>query len=143
LKPSILNRAASLGLEGRLELREGVRHHEVPQYLRRMSVLVLPSLTTPTWKEQFGHVLIEAMICGVPIIGSDSGAIPEVLGNAGLVVKEGDVEALTSALDKLMSDPELRQELGARGYFRVLEEYTNSSIAQRVATFWRSLVRDA
>ena len=142
LKPAILSRAASLGLDGRLELREGVRHHEVPRHLRRMSVLVLPSLTTRTWKEQFGHVLIEAMACCVPVIGSDSGAIPEVIGNAGLVVKEGDVEALTSALDKLMSNPVLRQELGARGHSRVLAEYTNSTLAQRVTTFWRTLVRD-
>jgi glycosyltransferase involved in cell wall biosynthesis len=142
LKQAILSRAASPDLNGRLELCEGVRHHEVPQYIRRMSALVLPSLTTQAWKEQFGHVLIEAMSCGVPVIGSDSGAIPEVIENAGLVVKEGDVDKLTSALGKLISKPKLRQELSARGHSRVLEEYTNSTVAKRVATFWRTLVHD-
>ena len=52
-----------------------------------------------------------------------------------------DILALASALDKLMSDPGLRQELGARGYSRVLAEYTNSTVAQRVTTFWRTLVQ--
>lgn len=143
LKPVILSRAASLGLDGRLEICEGVRHHEVARYLRRMSVLILPSLTTPTWKEQFGHVLIEAMASGVPVIGSDSGAIPEVIGDAGLVVKEGDLEVLTSSLHELMAAPRLRQELSARGRIRALTEYSNSLVAQRLATFWQTLLRDA
>lgn len=143
LKPAILSRAESLGLDGRLELCEGVHHHEVPRYLHRMSVLVLPSRTTPTWKEQFGHILIEAMACGVPVVGSDSGAIPEVIGDAGLVVKEGNVGALTSALYGLMAHPGLRQELSARGRSKVLAEYTNSVVAQRLATVWQGISGDA
>ena len=51
---------------------------------------MLPSLTRPNWKEQFGRVLIEAMASGVPVIGSDSGAIPDVIGQAGLIFPEGD-----------------------------------------------------
>src|SRR5207245_3300012 len=99
----------------RLELQEGVPHHEVPRYLERMTALVLPSLTTPTWKEQFGHVLIEAMACGVPVIGSDSGAIPEVIGDAGLVVPEGDVAGLAEALRRPASTPGLRTHLPSPG----------------------------
>jgi glycosyltransferase involved in cell wall biosynthesis len=108
-----------------------------------MSILVLPSLTTPTWKEQFGHVLIEAMACGVPVIGSDSGAIPEVIGGAGLVVPEGNVEALAAALRGLISTPLLHADLAARGRARVLSHYTNEAVASRLATFLQRAVAGA
>ena len=143
LKVELLKKAQALRLDGRLELHEGVPHPEVPQYLQQMTVLVLPSLTTPTWKEQFGHVLIEAMASGVPVIGSDSGAIPEVIGDAGLVVPEGDVEALAEALRRLVSTPGLRTDLASRGRGRVLADYTNGIIARRLAVFWQDLVSDA
>ncbi len=143
LKGELIRQAAGLRLSGRFELCDGVRHVDVPQYLNRMSVLVLPSLTTSTWKEQFGHVLIEAMACGVPVIGSDSGAIPEVIGDAGLVVREGDVAELTSTLRRLLSDPGLREELSARGRARVLWQYTDNSIALRLAAVWQTVLSDA
>ena len=143
LKVELLKKAQALRLDGRLELHEGVPHPEVPQYLQQMTVLVLPSLTTPTWKEQFGHVLIEAMASGVPVIGSDSGAIPEVIGDAGLVVPEGDVGALAEALRRLVSTPGLRTDLASRGRGRVLADYTNGIIARRLAAFWQDLVSDA
>lgn len=141
LKSQVLARARALGLDGRFELRDDVRHDEVPEQLRRMTVLVLPSLTTPSWKEQFGHVLIEAMACGVPVVGSDSGAIPEVIGNAGLVVPEGDVAALAAKLHSLASTPVLRAELASRGRARVLAEYTNDIIGRRLAAFWEGVIR--
>ncbi len=143
LKVKLLEKAHGLALDGRLELHERVPHHDVPRYLDRMTVLVLPSLTTPTWKEQFGHVLIEAMASGVPVIGSDSGAIPEVIGDAGLVVPEGDVGALAEALRRLVSTPGLRTDLASRGHGRVLADYTNGIIARRLAAFWQDLVSDA
>jgi glycosyltransferase involved in cell wall biosynthesis len=135
MKADLVRRAAELGLDGRLELCEGVAHQEVPKYLRQMSVLVLPSLTTAKWKEQFGHVLIEAMASGVPVIGTDSGAIPEVIGDAGIVVKEGSVDALASALSQLMEDQALRNTLKAKGRARVCAEYTNKVVAERLAQF--------
>lgn len=140
LKDEVLQKARTLGVDGRLELHEGVAHHEVPRYLQQMSVLVLPSLTTPKWKEQFGHVLVEAMACDVPVIGSDSGAIPEVIGGAGLVVPEGNVQALTTALKALISSAEVRVSFAARGRARVLEQYSNSAIGQRLAAFWESVL---
>ena len=143
LKDEILEKARALGVDRRLELHEGVPHHEVPRYLRRMSVLVLPSLTTPKWKEQFGHVLVEAMACEVPVIGSDSGAIPEVIGDAGLLVPEGNAEALAEAIQRLISTPALRADLAARGHARVLAEYTNDAVARRLAAFWRGAITES
>jgi glycosyltransferase involved in cell wall biosynthesis len=140
LKAELLRRAQALRLGSRLELHEGVSHQDVPRYLQQMSVLVLPSLTTDTWKEQFGHVLIEAMACGVPVVGSDSGAIQEVIGDAGIVVPEGDVTALAGALDLLLSDPVMRKDFASRGQARVFAEYTDDVVASRLAAFWSQLL---
>lgn len=63
------------------------------KYYNSMDVFVLPSLTTKIWKEQLGRALIEAMACEVPVIGSSSGAIPEVIGDAGLVFREGTLRS--------------------------------------------------
>ena len=67
---------------------------EAPRYYREIDVLVLPSLTRPNWVEQFGRVLIEAMACGVAVVGSSSGEIPWVIGDAGVIFPEGDADAL-------------------------------------------------
>lgn len=140
LKAQLLQRAQALGISGRLELHEGVSHQNVPQYLQRMSVLVLPSLTTEKWKEQFGHVLIEAMACGVPVIGSDSGAIPEVIGDAGIVVPEGNVGALAASIDGLLSDETRRKELASRGRAHIEAGYTDAAIADRLAAFLKDVI---
>src|SRR5262249_1025710 len=71
---------------GKARFVGAVKDTDVPEYLAAMDVLVLPSRTTDTWAEQFGHVLIEAMAAGVPVVGSSSGAIPEVVGDAGVIV---------------------------------------------------------
>lgn len=101
---------------------------------------MLPSLTTPRWKEQFGHVLIEAMACGVPVIGSSSGAIPEVIGDAGLVVPEGIPGALAEAINLLRISEIQRMSLGQRGRARVLELYTNERIGHQTLCFWREVI---
>lgn len=107
------------------------RHREVARYYRAMDVLVLPSLTTRAWKEQFGRVLVEAMACRIPVVGSDSGAIPEVIGDAGRVVPEGDVRALAVALRELEQDPALGAQLGRRGIDRVRRLFTDEAVARR------------
>src|SRR5260221_14335510 len=84
----------------------------------QIDALVLRSLTTPVWKEQFGRVLTEAMACGVPVVGSSSGAIPEVIGEAGLIFPEGDAAALAGCLAKLQQPPALRLALAQRGLAR-------------------------
>src|SRR5262249_39606672 len=67
-----------------------VRHDEVPRYMGAMDVLAVPSQTTVRWQEQFGRVIVEAFACGVPVVASSSGEIPHVVGDAGIVVPEGD-----------------------------------------------------
>jgi glycosyltransferase involved in cell wall biosynthesis len=105
---------------------------QIPDYLNCMEVLVLPSLTTRTWKEQFGRVLIEAQACEVPVIGSDSGAIPEVIGKVGFTYPEGDVRRLRGQLKKLSLSPLLGKKIGPKGRRQVLRLYTNQILADRI-----------
>jgi glycosyltransferase involved in cell wall biosynthesis len=103
---------------------------DVPDYLAAMDAVVLPSRTTAGWAEQFGHVLVEAMAVGIPVVGSSSGAIPEVLGDAGLVFAEGDARALRACLARVLGDTELRRQLAQRGMARVAARYTHATIAR-------------
>ena len=111
----------------------------VPDFIACMDVLVLPSRTTPSWAEQFGHVLIEAMAAGVPVIGSSSGAIPEVIGEAGLVFAEDDVRALRGQLTAVLEDAALRKRLVERGRVRVERLYTNARVARAQGDLYRAL----
>ena len=130
-------RAAELGVSDRLELVAWT--NDVPGELRRLDALVLPSHTTRGWKEQFGRVLIEAMSCGVPVVGSSSGEIPNVIGDAGLIYPEGDVPALAAALGRLADQPALYASLARRGRDRVLERYTQAALARQYYEIYREM----
>ncbi|PDW03312.1 glycosyl transferase family 1 [Candidatus Viridilinea mediisalina] len=133
-------RAAALGLSQRIAIMPAVNSTAVPAALRALDILVLPSRTTPSWKEQFGRILIEAMSCGVPVVGSNSGEIPHVIGDAGLIFAEGDIAALRSQLMRLVEDAPLRHQLAQRGRQRVLTHYTQAAIAQRHVAIYRDML---
>lgn len=124
----------------RLQVVDTVPHAELPSYYGAMDVFVLPSLTTPGWKEQFGHVLIEAMACETPVIGSDSGEIPNVIGDAGLIFPEGNAEALANAIRTLMDDEDLRRDLARRGRERVRQRYTHERIAEKTYHIYQQML---
>jgi len=126
-------RFQAANLAGRLCLVSDAGHHRVGALLTALDVLVLPSYTTQNWAEQFGHVLIEAMAAGCPVAGTDSGEIPHVIGNAGIVVPERDVGQLRAALRRLIEDPGLRAQLATRGRDRVQRHYTHEVVARRLA----------
>lgn len=128
------------GPNTRIHFAGYVPHGDVPSYVNCMDVLVLPSRTTPTWKEQFGLVLAEAMLSGVAVVGSDSGAIPEVIGDAGLIFPEGDVAALAAYLQRLHDDPALRCELAERGRQRALRRFSTSALADQFYDFCADLL---
>ncbi|HYM54515.1 MAG TPA: glycosyltransferase family 4 protein [Solirubrobacteraceae bacterium] len=96
---------------------DGLSHEQMARGYAQIDVLVLPSHTTPTWKEQFGRVIIEALWCGLPVVGSDSGEIPWLieLTGGGLIFPEGDSEALAAQLVKLRESPALRESLARAG----------------------------
>ncbi len=112
-------------------------------FLSCMNTLVLPSRSTGRWKEQFGRVLIEAMACGVPVVGSSSGEIPNVIGEGGLIFKEGDVEDLVARLSLLAGDDVLRKRLAAKGRARVLERFTHEKVADGIVSCYKEILREA
>lgn len=116
-----------------------VGHDEVPAFVNAMDMLCAPSQTTPQWREQFGRMLVEAFACAVPVIGSDSGEIATVIGEAGVVVGERDVGGWTSAIENLLASPTRRAELGKRGRERALELYGWPVIARQYLGFFASL----
>jgi glycosyltransferase involved in cell wall biosynthesis len=127
------------GWDDRIKIVSGIGHSDISRYQNCMDVMVVPSLTRPFWKEQFGHAIIEAMACEVPVIGSDSAEVPNVIGEAGIVIPEGDPAALRAALNTMAASPELRQQLGQAGRRRVLEHYTHEKLARQLVEFFRSL----
>ncbi len=148
LKDTLTSMAVELGIGDRIRWIESVPHDDVPRYINLMSTLVLPSETTYKfktmtavgWKEQFGHVIIEAMAAQVPVIGSDSGEIPHVIQDAGLVFPEGQADALADRLRQLLTQPDLALDLGKQGYARTMEHYTNQALARQTLDFYRELV---
>jgi glycosyltransferase involved in cell wall biosynthesis len=108
-------------------------------FYRELDVLVVPSRSRPNWVEQFGRVLIEAMACGVPVVGSDCGEIPNVVGDAGLIFPEGNAEALRECLTRLMRDPDLRADLARRGRERVLAHFTQAQVAAQTVAVYREM----
>ena len=150
LQEKLIEIATQNNLQERIILVESVPHKEVANYINLMSTLVLPSettykfktLTSVGWKEQFGHVLIEAMACQVPVIGSDSGEIPHVIGDAGLVFPEGDTQALTNCLLQLMENPDFAQNICEMGYQKAMVKYTNKALAKQQFEFYQELINN-
>ncbi|MBT3433753.1 MAG: glycosyltransferase [Nitrospinaceae bacterium] len=120
-----------LGLSDRIEFAGWVDHFEIPGFLQRLHTLVLPSRSVERWKEQFGHVLIEAMSAGAVAVGSNSGEIPHVIGDEGLIFPEDDVNALAGHLQKLLDEPKFRGRLSTLGRQRVVREYGWSAFAEK------------
>jgi len=129
--------ASHLGLDDRIAWAGAAASAEVARYISCMDVLVLPSLSRPNWKEQLGRVLFEAMACDVPVIGSRSGAIPDVVGDAGLLFREADAGELKAAIERLLGDEALRRELARRGRARVEEHFAWPAVARRIRDLWR------
>ncbi|NNJ10019.1 glycosyltransferase family 4 protein [Chloroflexales bacterium ZM16-3] len=139
-RPQILARAEALGVASRVELRPAVGSTDVPAAMAEIDLLALPSRTTPNWKEQFGRVLIEAMSCGVPVLGSSSGEIPHVIGDAGLIFPEGDTVALRREIARLAADEPLRADLARRGRTRALAEFTQAAVARRYVEVYAAML---
>lgn len=122
--------ASNLAVSERIIWTGPVAGTEVPAYMRSCDLIAVPSLTTRTWKEQFGRIIVESMACGVPCVAFDSGSLPEVVSDAGLVVAEGNAAELTQAIDRVATDPVLKKTLRERGLERARREYSWGKVAQ-------------
>ncbi len=131
--------AEELGIADRIVWTKPVEHTQMPAHISAMDVVVLPSRSGQYWKEQFGRILIEAMASGVPVVGTDSGEIPSVIGNAGLVIEEGNPHALAAALGRLRDDSRLRAELRQKGLDRVRARFSLDVVLDQYYRLFTSL----
>jgi glycosyltransferase involved in cell wall biosynthesis len=124
----------------RVRIVTAVPHEQVPEYLNAFDVLCAPSRTTTNWREVFGRMVIEAFACEVPVLGSDCGELPKVIGDAGMIVSEDDIEGWARSLEKLLDSNELRRDLGKRGFDRVKQHFTWNAVAQKHLEFFERLL---
>jgi glycosyltransferase involved in cell wall biosynthesis len=129
-----------LGLKDMVRLTGGVSYQEMPAIHRLADIFVLPSIPTPTWQEQFGMVLAESMATSKAIVATHSGAIPEVVGDAGLLVPPADPYTLAKAIKELLQDDTKRHELGWRARQRVEQLYDRHLVAARIAQAYEDLL---
>ncbi len=139
-RAALTSQAERLGLGGRVTFTPWLPSAEVAGFFRSLDVLVLPSRSTPSWVEQFGRVLIEAMATGTACLGSTSGEIPHVLADAGWVFPENDAGALRAQLDRLAAEPATRHALAAAGRTRALAHFTMERVAADTVAAYRALM---
>lgn len=115
----------------------------VPATLAGLHVVVVPSLERPGWAEQFGRVVCEAMLVGVPVIASDSGSLPEVVGEGGIIVRELDHAGLHEAIACLVDDPQARERVGERGRAWALRRLVPAAAARSLVDLWEKVAVSA
>lgn len=130
------------GLLERTTFTGALNYDEMPPLFQKIDVLAIPTETTKRIREQFGRVIVEAMACGVPVVGSTCGAIPEVIDDVGLVFPERDAGALAEALRRMLTDAELRAEFAREGRRRVEQHYSWDCVADQTYELYRSVLKD-
>jgi len=139
-QPAIEERVRALGVADRVRFLPARPLEELPPVMNALDAFILPSWSVPTWKEQFGRVIIEAHACATPVIGSDSGAIPDVIGEGGLVFPERNPEKLAAAIIELRANPARLREMGAAGRAQVEANYTWAQVAVRMRDIYLEIV---
>jgi glycosyltransferase involved in cell wall biosynthesis len=131
--------AQRLGVSARISWLGALPRDAVDAVWPRFDCVVLPSRTTPRWVLGVGRAALHAMANGIAVVGSDSGVLAELVGDAGRIVPEEDVPALTAALQELYADRAECDRLGSVGRRRILEHFSDDAIARKTLAFWRSL----
>ncbi len=129
-EPELRILAASLGVSERVVWAGSVSGDDVPAYMRSCDLIAVPSLTTKTWREQFGRIVVESMACGVPVVAFDSGSLAEVVSDSGLLATEGSVVELYQAIKRVALDKELHQTLKEKGLRRAQTQYSWQKVAE-------------
>jgi glycosyltransferase involved in cell wall biosynthesis len=131
--------AERLGISARVHWLGALPREAVDQVWPRLDCVVFPARTTPRWVANAARGALHAMANGVTVVGSDSGALPEIVGEAGRIVPEEDVPALAATLQELYANRSECERLGAAGRRRIIDEFSDDAIAGKTLTFWRKL----
>lgn len=137
---SLRKLASALGIESRVRFMGHIPSMAIPGVLAGADLLCLPSRNTQRWSEQFGRVLVEAMSTEVPVVVTDCGGMPGVVGDCGKVVPMDDVDALSTALEQLASDQTHRVELGRCGRARVIDEFSQHRIVEDTLALYKNVL---
>ncbi len=129
----------AFALKNRVTFVEGLTHERMPEFMNSLDVLVLPSLARKHWREQFGHVLIEAMACGIPCVGTATDPIDAVIGDGGLTFPMGDAKQLAEHIRLMYTSPPTRERFSRQAIRRVEQHYTNDVIALQLEKIIRDL----
>ena len=117
-------------------------YEDMPNYYQNAEVFVLPSQKNATWEEQYGMVLLEAMSCGLPVVGTDCGAIPEILKNTGIVIPQNSLLSLVKALEELTSSEMLRRKLGTIARERATKSFNSDNFAKKILSIYEKSFRN-
>ena len=119
---------------------EKKEYGEIPKIYQQADLFVLPSKKTGTWEEQYGMVLVEAMASGLPIVAYDSGVISEIVGSAGILVKEGNKKNLLVSINRLIETQDLRDKLGKMGRERAEKYFDAKKTAKKISLLYKKIV---
>lgn len=133
----ILKRVRELGIGKLITFTGRIGEQEFVDQYARASVAVVPSVY-----EGFGLPAGEAMACGVPVVSTTGGALPEVVGDAGILVPPADPAALARAITSLLDNPERAAALGNAGYVRVQNNFTWEKAAEATAEAYKEAIFD-
>jgi glycosyltransferase involved in cell wall biosynthesis len=131
--------AERLGISARVSWLGPLPREAVDQVWPRLDCVVFPARTTPRWVATAARGALHAMANGVTVVASDSGALPEIVGDTGRIVPEEDVAALSAALHELHANRAECERLGAAGRRRIMDEFSDSAVASKTLEFWRKL----
>jgi len=127
-----------LGIEDKVQFVSGISTEQMVRYYAEATIAVVPSVY-----EGFGLPAGEAMACGVPVVSTDGGALPEVVGDAGVIVPAKSVDGLVEAIDALLKDPARRNRVGADGRERILEKFCWDVCAGQMADYYHQVLTRA
>ncbi len=131
--------AEKVGIGSRVRWLGGMPRNWLDSVWPTLDCVVLPARSTQRWVEPVGQALLDAMAQGLPVVGTESGVLPEIIGDAGIVVAQDDPDVLGLALERLQTMPDEQARLGAAGRRRVMEEYVDDAIARKTLLFWRQV----
>ena len=124
-----------------LTVRGPVHHDDVARFMSGLDIYVLPAVVLPDHEEHDAHAMLQAMACGVPVIGTRSGIIPEILGqDLGIVVQPSDPRGLADAIVELAGDPARREALSKASSARIRARYSLTAVAERRAAVYSEVL---